>query len=238
MAIFSAGVAMNFAFAIVLFAIAFGLGVRFVEPRIGAVVPNSPAWHAGMLEGDRIAGLDGHAIVNFDQIGLNIAFADVEAGVELELERGTTRLRRRIHPVYDDDQGAQWIGVMPASRKEVVVKRDGPAWDAGLRSGDRITRIGATLDVDGNGKLLEALRKVEGDEFDIEYERDGARHTGRIKAEASEAFLMGIVHGATKVEAVRTHAPADGESPSAAALAGLLAYEHSWIRAGQAAPLS
>ena len=61
MAIISAGVIMNLLSAIVFAGIAFWLGVSFMPCEIGGVTPGSPAWQAGLRQGDKILqfGRDG-----------------------------------------------------------------------------------------------------------------------------------------------------------------------------------
>ncbi|MFM8250243.1 MAG: site-2 protease family protein [Planctomycetota bacterium] len=52
--IISAGVIMNLIFAVIFAAIAYRQGVPYSPCEIGAVVPGSPAWNAGLQTGDRI----------------------------------------------------------------------------------------------------------------------------------------------------------------------------------------
>lgn len=61
MAIISAGVIMNLISAVIFAGIAFSLGVNFMPCEIGSVTPGSPAWRAGLREGDKILqfGRDG-----------------------------------------------------------------------------------------------------------------------------------------------------------------------------------
>lgn len=66
------------------------------------------------------------------------------------------------------------------------VREDGPAWKAGLRPGDLVTRFNGTrLDGDEAGQqLVELARKLEpGDTVRVEYTRDGRRADATIVAE-------------------------------------------------------
>jgi regulator of sigma E protease len=205
-AIFLAGVTMNLIFAVILFAIAFSLGVRFISPEIGHVSPGSPAWHAGLAEGDIIRRIGTHEILNFDQISLNIAFADAQ-GVDVEVERQGRRIVRRIVPLYDKAQGIQVIGIGPAALDRLYVVRDSPAYQAGLRSGDKLLRLAERESLRDDSELIEALRAVQGDRFEVVYARDGeSPRQATIQVSAAQGYLVGVLQGSPKIEAVRQRA--------------------------------
>ena len=68
-AIVAAGPAANFLFAIVVYALLFGIiGQPFTPPEIGGVIPGSAAERAGFREGDRVLRVDGRAIERFEEI--------------------------------------------------------------------------------------------------------------------------------------------------------------------------
>lgn len=68
MVVVSGGVAANIAIAIVLFIIAFMVGVKFEAPIVGAVAPGSPAAEASLQPGDRIVSIDGSDVSTFADI--------------------------------------------------------------------------------------------------------------------------------------------------------------------------
>ncbi len=234
-AIFSAGVAMNLIFAVVLFAVAFGMGVRFIEPRVGSAAPGTPAWHAGLEPGDRIVRIDGKEILNFDQIAMAVVFADQKTGMEIELEREGKRFVRRVYPVYQQDIGVQAMGVSPASRKRITVREGSQAWKNGLRSGDRILSIKGLQSSDrtlsnedsdeivSNRELIEALSSVTEKSFKVTYTRDGKRQTVLIHSSGEMSHVIGVVQAGTIVKDVRQFSPKDGKSPSVARRLGVQA---------------
>src|SRR5215471_14722039 len=63
-----AGVTMNVILAMVLFTIAYGLGEPTFPAAIGKVVPNSPAYVAGMQPGDTIVTVNGHPVQLFTDV--------------------------------------------------------------------------------------------------------------------------------------------------------------------------
>ncbi len=88
--VISAGVIMNWLFAVVAFAaIAMGRGV--FEPRILEVAPGSPAAEAGLRSGDLIRRVDGAAVNDPAQVTMRIERHAGET-VEILVERGGERL--------------------------------------------------------------------------------------------------------------------------------------------------
>ena len=86
----SAGVIMNWLFAVVAFAaIAMGRGV--IEPRIVEVAPGSPAAEAGLRSGDLIRRVDGAAVHDPAQVTMRIERLAGKS-VDIAVERGGERL--------------------------------------------------------------------------------------------------------------------------------------------------
>ena len=86
----SAGVIMNWLFAVVAFAaIAMGRGV--LEPRIAEVVPGSPAAEAGLRAGDLIRRVDGAAVHDPGQVTMRVDRRPGES-IDIVVERGGEEL--------------------------------------------------------------------------------------------------------------------------------------------------
>lgn len=75
MAIISAGVFMNVITGFLFFALAYRFGVVELVAMVGGVSPGSPAWEAGIEEGDVVTAINGDRILNFTDINQAIVLS-------------------------------------------------------------------------------------------------------------------------------------------------------------------
>jgi regulator of sigma E protease len=119
MVIVSAGVTCNILLAIVMFMVAFLVGVRFDAPVVGSVVPGSPAAEAGLQAGDRIMTIDGHPAATFSDVQIAAAMVRPGAALSIVVERGPAADAKSqtiaVTPKQDATAGMMAIGVTPAS---------------------------------------------------------------------------------------------------------------------------
>jgi len=164
--IFSAGVIMNFLFALVGFAVAFSVGVPFRPPVIGKVTPGGPAWEAGIPEGSRVLAVGGTKVLSFADISTSVALSGDEVEFTI-LPPGEKKPRKvRVRPFFDKATGFRRILVDAPMEDKVIlqVEPGGPAEKAGLRQGDELLLVDGkdarSLDVKAMTLLLEKPRPL------------------------------------------------------------------------------
>ena len=142
--IFSAGVIMNFLFALVGFAVAFSVGVPFRPPVIGKVIPGGPAWEAGIQEGSRVLAVGDTRVLSFADISTSVALGG-DRVVFTILPPGGEKSPRKVvvHPFFDKTTGFNRILVEAPMEDKVIlhVAPGGPAEKAGLREGDELLLV-------------------------------------------------------------------------------------------------
>jgi len=146
--IFSGGVIMNVIFALVVFPVILFYGVPFIPPVIGEADPGGPAWHADLEPGTRVLSVNGHPTIGFMYIAHQVALGPPdEAVLEVVPPGATAPSTVVVHPHYDEDDGFSSIRVRPPLAEDtgIEVQADGPAWRAGMRSGDRLVSIDTDL---------------------------------------------------------------------------------------------
>jgi len=221
------GVTMNFLLAIVLFATAFLIGVPFTASEVGDLVPDSPAWRAGMLPGEQIVsvrGADGNGLeagfkspLTFEEFGRVIALGGRGDAVEIVLKDADGEQRKlTVVPEYDDLVGMLRLGIDPPRESIVtaLVKRDSkdrcPAEDAGVKAGDRIVAINGQR-VTMHHEFLRAHRSRPLGPTDLTVERLGevdgkpvtTTHDLKLNPVVAESPRVGISGFGTVIESMQ-----------------------------------
>ena len=124
MIVVSAGVIMNMITAVILFVIAFMIGVKFEAPMIGTVRPGSPAANArnldgapnGLMPGDQINSINGDPMTTFADIQIGAAMSHPDHELILQVTRvgSATPLQFQLDPIKDTNSGLRSFGVAPA----------------------------------------------------------------------------------------------------------------------------
>jgi regulator of sigma E protease len=133
-AIVAAGPIANFLLAIVIYSLTFGLvGEQLTEPRVEALVPNSPAQAAGFKPGDLIVSIDGENIESFTDI-LRIVSASANRQLTFEVNRDGTAVTLKATPEFKETTDRLGnkiprgiVGIIPRTSPDAVeYKRYGP----------------------------------------------------------------------------------------------------------------
>jgi len=150
--IVAAGPLANLLLAYVLYVNVFWFGQPMEGTRVGSVVVASPTWDAGLRPKDRIAEIDGKKVETWNDIEDLLRNRTGEK-VELKVERANTELRipytvakTRTRNPYGEEEEVGGLKGAIANPLAAVIGISDPnsvAYQAGLRTDDLITKIGA-----------------------------------------------------------------------------------------------
>ncbi|MCB9229041.1 MAG: RIP metalloprotease RseP [Deltaproteobacteria bacterium] len=146
-----AGPAANLLLAAVVYAVFGYQGVQHPPALVGMVIPGGAAEKGGLHVGDKVLAIDGQPVRHWDELREKIAGS---AGDELNLSilRDEKTIRLVITPEAtgeDEDTGVRGqgrlgisFGMIPSVVTMIPVEgKDGPAAEAGMQTGDRITEV-------------------------------------------------------------------------------------------------
>jgi len=170
-----AGPAFNLVFPILVYFVVFAFQTQGIAPQVGQVVPGMPAAEAGLLPGDRILEVDGEKIYAFQDLrrvidphpGRPLAFVVDRGGEQVRLTVTPTPVEES-DPIETQLVGKIGIAPNPAAPVIGVFDPEGAAYEAGLRSLDRVVRVGGAP-VQTLEEALGALerRAAEGTPFEV-----------------------------------------------------------------------
>jgi regulator of sigma E protease len=123
MAIISAGVIMNVITGAIFFAMAYRMGVIELSPMVGTVHPGSPAWEAGIKDGDVITSINGDQIENFTDINQAVVLSNGAIAVEARQPDGSS-----FNAVIEPKRGktVRIIGIGPAGTTRLSAEIEDP----------------------------------------------------------------------------------------------------------------
>lgn len=197
MIVISAGVIANLITAAALFIVVFMVGLPTEPPKIGMVVPGSPAattvainaaalgvTEPGLQPGDQILSIDGDAPLSFNDFVLAAAMARKGDPIRLEVDRAgvPSPLKFDVVPVEEPATKLLYVGAMSAASAKVeqfkneaarrefaaIMKRAGVE---AIEPGMTLTQVGgqpATSVYD----LVRAVERSEGEPVDATFRRE------------------------------------------------------------------
>ncbi len=179
--IVAAGPIANFLLAVLFYWVLFLHGVPAIKPLIGEPVPNSPAAHAGLNNGDEIVAVDGAPVESFLDLRLSLLKHALSGGnVELKLRNNApvqldlTGIKRdEIEQDVLDELGIRpYEPPIPPILGMLLPK--GVAASAGLRVNDQVLAIdGASIPT--WQALVSKVRGSAGRRLSLEIERGGQK---------------------------------------------------------------
>ena len=184
MAIVVAGPVANLLLAIILYWALFMHGVPGVKPLLGEIAPQTPAAAAQLQAQETIVSIDGEQVKSWDEVRwalLNSALRGAVVHIEGRTAQGETVQHvldlKVLTPGDLDGDFLQKLGlqlfqplVQPIIGKLV---EGGVAQHAGLRPGDRISRIDGRT-ITRWTELVEMVRSHPGRALQLEIEREGS----------------------------------------------------------------
>lgn len=225
MIVVSAGVASNLVLAVLLFVVAFMIGVRFEAPVVGEVAPGSPAataidaagGPAGLRRGDRIRSIDESAIETFADLQIAGAMARAEQPMRITVERGGGERPQTLVftavPTKSKASGLLSLGVDPAESNTLVEPaRDSAAALAQLYQRAGLAQAGVVpgstlVSIDGRavpawGALQDAANAAQGATLQTRWRLpSGAEVDASLRCQPEYQLLVGAEATDGKAEA-------------------------------------
>ena len=202
-AIVAAGPAFNFLFAIVAYYLIFLAGVSGVKPVVGEINNPSPAYTAGVQQGDLILSVNGLKTGTWERARFAMLEESVSAEkLVLQVQGQDLQIRDKVIDISElellqeeqidlmRDLGmSAWRPRVPPIIAEVLP--DGAAQQAGLRAEDKILALD-NIRIESARQWVDLIRDNAGVEMELRVLRDGReqelRLTPRSRTEAGETY--------------------------------------------------
>lgn len=199
-AILAAGPVFNFLFAIILSVILLGVG-GYDPCKIDAVEEGSPAYTAGLREGDLISSVNGRMMFFSREFDFYRMYHEKNA-LDISYVRDGKKEKTTVIPEEVTDT-AYKIGVMLDTELHVAeVLDNSAAKNAGIRVNDKIISINGQ-ELTDSSKLIDLVRSSGGKSIEVVVERAGHTRTFNLTPEIMEttSYETGIVMNGQKVHA-------------------------------------
>ncbi|MCK8826277.1 RIP metalloprotease RseP [Natroniella acetigena] len=121
--VISMGSIMNFILAILLFALIFtifGIPVDSSSSTvIGQVIPEQPAYQAGLRDGDKVLAVNDQQVESWDQLS-EVIHSNPGQQLSLEVERDGQVFETEVTPIMEQERQEGVIGIIPVLTREPV----------------------------------------------------------------------------------------------------------------------
>ncbi|MEE2678334.1 MAG: RIP metalloprotease RseP [Myxococcota bacterium] len=213
-----AGPVMNLVLPVFVFVGLQWTGLPRADAVVGLVEAHSPAAEAGLEPGDRVLAVDGQPVRWWSEVAEAVS-AGAGSGLDLEIERHG-RVETVMLPVgvrsevdlFGEIGDTGWAGLLhvrPAARI-AVAGADTPAREAGLRSGDLVTRVDGHP-VDDWYALAERYASATGPVvFDVARASNGQVREVAVPGvpELGSLAALGVEYAAAPIQTVAADSPA------------------------------
>ncbi len=121
MAIISAGVIMNIFLGLACFVFAYGQGMDAIPAKVGAAIPGSPAYRAGMRPGDEIVSIDGRRDIKFPTLTLAVSLSRTDQVLRFGVDRPghDGPIEMNIQPVREPGSERPTIGILQSESLQI-----------------------------------------------------------------------------------------------------------------------
>ncbi|MCP4036198.1 MAG: RIP metalloprotease RseP, partial [bacterium] len=219
LAITFAGPLMNLLLPVVAFVGVLAAGLPQLSPVVGMVEAHSPALEAGLRASDRIVEIDGVAITSWDEVALAVR-QHSGTPMQLRLQRGDESLAVdvpvEIRSAMDEFGGVVEVGWIGVGHRRLptlvgVPESTSAAAAAGLRSGDRIGRLGETEVADWEALIAAYAKQHPGSSASFHIERGTPPETEELELQVpvlADLAELGLIPAAVLVRDVSEGKPA------------------------------
>ncbi len=121
MAIISAGVIMNIFLGLACFVYAYGQGMDAIPAKVGAAIPGSPAYRAGMRPGDEIVSIDDRRDIKFPTLTLAVSLSRTDQVLRFGVDRPGREgpMTMSIQPVREPGSERPTIGILQSESLQI-----------------------------------------------------------------------------------------------------------------------
>jgi len=192
MLIVSAGVIMNVIFAAVFFTIAFLMGLEVMPPKVGTVLPDTPAFRAGLKPGDKIIAINDRRMTEWTDIMMSIVLSDPGKPLRVTVRRDGKILNLQVEPEYNEYARVRQIGIgNPQTLTIAYAGWAGGPEEGRLQVGDVIVALNGRPVKDVN-EVLMAISAAAGKPVTLTVERtlpDGTKKRVTVSRRARITML-------------------------------------------------